>query len=495
MTATPFDDLTTPPTHLVDAPRPQGLGRLSVGTAPFNAVAIATLVIMAAFVVLSPDSAMGLAERPSRDVLSVTSRRSPIVPTDDNASRRARLADAAPTGTPPTTVAAPADLQLITDVTQPRTPRVMRPAPAPTTTAPPAVRAPRCEDFARQPDAQAFFDFDPATLAGFDGDRDGLACEQLPGAPLPATPAAPSAPAAVPTKADLLRPSTRLFGVHTPLAPFNMTGVESFSADAGKNPNTVLYFQNFSQEYSAVAVANAWSRQMLPVVTLEPIIKNSTSGQPHLADIANGAWDDYLNRWANAAKLQNLPIALRFAQEMNGDWYSWSEGKFGNRTGDYIRAWRHVRDLFDAAGADNIIWVWSPNRVDNLADRTLARVYPGDRYVDWVGMSGYYRDSGPGIAPSFDGTFAKTLAELKRVAPTKLILLTEVGAGTSESNRTAWIQSFFAGLLAHPEIIGFAWFNDFKSGGDWRIAYSGATASAFAAGVADPRYGSLAPRV
>jgi hypothetical protein len=70
-------------------------------------------------------------------------------------------------------------------------------------------------------------------------------------------------------------------------------------------------------------------------------------------------------------------------------------------------------------------------------------------------------------------------------------MLTEVGAGTSEANRVEWIESFFAGLLAHQEIIGFTWFNDFKSGGDWRVQYSAATTDAFAAGVADPRYGSL----
>jgi beta-mannanase len=208
-----------------------------------------------------------------------------------------------------------------------------------------------------------------------------------------------------------------------------------------------------------------------------------------LADLTAGRYDDRFAAWATAAAAQKLPFVLRFAQEMNGDWYSWSDAKLGNRAGDFIGAWRHVHDLFDANGADQVIWNWSVNRVDNLWDKTLARVYPGDDYVDWVGISGYFRTDGP--APTFDTTFARTLAELKRVAPKKLVLLTEVGAGTGEANRVAWINDFFAKLLEHPEILGFTWFNDFKDGGDWRIEYSAATQAAFGAGVADSRYGRL----
>ncbi|HEX7096320.1 MAG TPA: glycosyl hydrolase, partial [Acidimicrobiales bacterium] len=155
-----------------------------------------------------------------------------------------------------------------------------------------------------------------------------------------------------------------------------------------------------------------------------------------------------------------------------------------------IKAWRHVHDLFDEVGADNLIWIWSVNRIDTLPEKPLDRVYPGDDYVDWVGVSGYYRSET--VEPTFDAIFATTLAELKRVAPKKLVMLTEVGAGTSEANRVAFINSFFEGLLAHQEIIGFTWFNDFKSGGDWKVQFSQTTTATFAAGVSDPRYGPIA---
>ena len=100
-----------------------------------------------------------------------------------------------------------------------------------------------------------------------------------------------------------------------------------------------------------------------------------------------------------------------------------------------------------------MLWVWSVNRVDNLPDKTIARVYPGDEWVDWVGASGYLRNVPDGVTPTFEYTFGQTLDAIEAVAPTKLVMLTEVGAGTTESNRVSWLSSFFQGLLDRPEII------------------------------------------
>jgi len=450
---------------------------------------------MSTFVVMSPSSIPGLGaprELASRDRQPTTTVAAPRSTTTD-APDPTTAAPGPTTSTPSssTTAAAPTTTRKRTTTTTG--------APTPTTSAPIAdlvsqpvsARPVRCEDFTQQPEAQASFDADPTGRAGLDGDHDGVACEQLPGRTANQLPALSAR--RLPTVEQLLRPPTRLFGVHTPQAPFATSEIEGFATAAGKAPNTLLFFTNFSQEFPLQAVTTSWSRGMLPMLSFEPIVQDSTSGQPKLSDITSGAWDDYFTRWATAAKAEGHPIAFRFAQEMNGNWYSWSDGRFGNANGDYVLAWRHIHDLFEAAGADNIIWVWSVNRVDNLPDKTIARVYPGDDYVDWVGASGYLRDLPDGVEPTFDFTFGRTIAAIEAVAPDKVVMLTEVGAGTTETNRVAWLASFFQGLLDHPEIIGFNWFNDFKDGGDWRIQYSDGTSHAFATGVADSRYGDLAP--
>ena len=65
-------------------------------------------------------------------------------------------------------------------------------------------------------------------------------------------------------------------------------------------------------------------------------------------------------RWARALAAFGGPVRLRFAQEMNGDWYPWGAGTNGNTPAEFVRAWRHVHDIFTAAGATNVQWVWSP---------------------------------------------------------------------------------------------------------------------------------------
>jgi hypothetical protein len=472
------------PVHLVERPPRRGLARVGIGTVPFNAAALVLLVAMSAFVVLG---SAYVAET--------------VV--DDDQDRAVEVSEPARSGQPS---GLPLDLAtLVDDAGAPDgdvpiagrpsagiTPvRATRPASgsegssaAPAASGPAGVPAFTCDRFTTQPEAQAAYDANPAVGVVLDGDGDGLACEHLPGLVAPP----PPAPMVLPTTEQLLRPATRLYGVHTTEAPYVMREVDAFTESVGKAPNNVMFFTNLSRGFPAGPVDNAWTSGMLPIVSLEPIVEGA-DGQPKMRDITAGEWDDYFRDWATAAAADGRPVALRFAHEMNGNWYTWSDGAFGNAHGDFVEAWRHVHDIFEDVGADNVLWIWSVNRIDSLQDKTISRVYPGADYVDWVGMSGYYREATS--APSFNATFAMTLGALRTVAPGKLVMLTEVGAGTSEANRVEWIESFFAGLLERQDIIGFTWFNDFKSGGDWRVQFSAATTGAFADGVADPRYGSL----
>lgn len=468
-------DPDLPSADLVDAVRPRRFGRIAIGTGPFNAMAMVVLAAISSFVVLSSGH-VPLPHVERADAKQPTEHPRP--------HRSAPLGHHSPASSTTSTTST-------TDAPKPAAKKtaVLASTPAKSTvhTTPHPLT---CNDFTTQPSAQYWFDLNPTALAGLDGDHDGRACEQLPGAPTTTTTTTPKAPTVLKTlsKQQLLRPDTTLYGVHTAQAPLP-SEVSAFAADAGKSPNMVMFFRDLDDSFPSDDIAESWSEGMLPMVTWEPIFKNSSSGQPTMGQIASGMYDDQITAWADAAAAQNITFVMRFAQEMNGNWYTWSDGLFGNHPGDYVAAWRHVHDIFTSAGATNVIWNWSVNRIDTLPNKDLSRVYPGDNYVDWVGISGYYRDAS--TAPTFNNTFGQTLAALHQLAPSKLVILSEVGAGTTEANRVAWINDFFTQLLNHPEIIGFDWFNDFKSGGDWEINYSSATAQAFANGVSNLRYGSL----
>jgi hypothetical protein len=342
-----------------------------------------------------------------------------------------------------------------------------------------------CSSFEEQPEAQIVFDSDREGLASLDGDNDGRACEQLPGAPVEGP---PPPPAAQVLSVTAVREQQGVFGLHTREAPWWMGELDYVSRLIGKAPNNLLFFSNWATPFPATQIQTAWGRGMTPQVAWEPVVPGADS-QPTLREIIDGEWDPYIDEWAASAAAHGQPIVLRLAAEMNGNWYSWSERTNGNEAGEFVEMWKHVHDRFTAAKADNVVWLWSVNRSNNL-NTDIADYWPGAGYTDWVGISGYWRGYNGAAEPTFDAIFGQTMSELRAIT-NKPILLAEIGAGTTvDTDRVSWLNTVFAGLDANPDVIGFVYFNDSKSGGDWRVQFSQSLVDAFAAGVADSRWKS-----
>ena len=82
-------------------------------------------------------------------------------------------------------------------------------------------------------------------------------------------------------------------------------------------------------------------------------------------------------------------MIVRFGAEMDFELnglHPWSN----HPEGEYIAAWRHIRDLFAREGATNALFLWSPGGV-TTPDGVFQsdRWYPGDDVVDLVGFSAY----------------------------------------------------------------------------------------------------------
>lgn len=324
---------------------------------------------------------------------------------------------------------------------------------------------------------------------------------------------AAGAPVTAPTKAQLLNPTSPYFGMYTEQAPFNFATFDATAAKVGAEPSMVGYFAGWDQSYRGDAVKNAWKRDMLPMMTWESRPINDQNGVVDapvysLPNIIAGNFDAYLHQYAKDIVATGLPLAIRLDHEMNSTWYPWVEDDGhgnsvnGNSPGDYVKMWQHVHDIFQADGANQyVIWVWAPNRIDNLTSTHqslayLQSLYPGDDDVDWTGMSGYLRP--PFSADqqfTFDETFGATLTQLRAVAK-KPIVLAEVGASETDGHKPAWITNFFAGLNGgqNDDIVGFSWFDlaitTYVQGSlatnDWRIDSRPESVTAFTAGLLGP---------
>ena len=110
------------------------------------------------------------------------------------------------------------------------------------------------------------------------------------------------------------------------------------------------------------------------------------------AAIANGSLDTRLKKaLANVdANWNSKPIIfLRFAHEFNGSWYRWSVKS--SNVEDYKKAFQHFHALVQSeliAKGRNAKVVWSPND-GNHSDIAIQQMWPGDQYVDVIGVDSY----------------------------------------------------------------------------------------------------------
>jgi hypothetical protein len=308
--------------------------------------------------------------------------------------------------------------------------------------------------------------------------------------------------------AELFPPDGKAFiGVMTDKGPYDFTAVDRFAAAARRQPQVMLFGVGWaSGTFERGLFDRIKDRGMLPMLGWEPWdyrvdqaarkqrkltarqIDRVRATQPRyrLSRIAGGEFDGYLRSWAEGVKSLGYPVAIRFAHEMNGDWYPWGEKANGNRPGEYVEAWRHVHDIFERTGATNVIWVWSPNARWNKTTGNLAQLYPGDDYVDWVGATGYYGTGAWSRYSSFDAIFGPTIAEIRTFSRRPLVV-TETGASDAGGRKADWIRETFRALPKHRDLIGLIWFEVDKEM-DWRIVSSRAASAAFAQSVAAPRY-------
>lgn len=258
-------------------------------------------------------------------------------------------------------------------------------------------------------------------------------------------------------------------------APGDPALLDAVASQIGRMPAIVLWYQAWGGNYATFdpsLLQTIAARGAMPMITWEPWSPSGGLDQPayQLSAIARGDQDAYIDTWANGIAAYGGPVYLRFAHEMNGSWYPWAAGVNGNSSVNYIAAWRHVHDRFAAAGATNVRWVWSPNVVFP-GSTPLDSLYPGDAYVDWVGLDGYNWGTSQSWSSwqSLGDVFAPSYAELTALTA-KPIIITETASSESGGDKAAWIDE---GLRTHlpewfPNVRAIVWFNQPKET-DWQI--------------------------
>ncbi len=279
------------------------------------------------------------------------------------------------------------------------------------------------------------------------------------------------------------------FGAATAGGPLASAELDEVATLAGENPTMVLSYKDFLQAPPLAELDAVQARGATPLVTWEPWAWGGGVDQPAYAldRIAAGDFDARILQWGQALTSWGKPVMLRFAHEMNGNWYPWAEGVNGNQAGDYVAAWRHVHDVMASTGAGNVQWVWSPN-VPYWGSTDLAGLYPGAGYVDIVALDGYNWGTSQSwsswVAPQ--DLFGPGISQLRGLAAGKPILIAEVASSELGGSKASWNTALVSYLSAQPDVMGFVWFHLQKET-DWRINSSDASAAAFKSALAARR--------
>ena len=170
--------------------------------------------------------------------------------------------------------------------------------------------------------------------------------------------------------------------------------------------------------------------------------ENQPDPKYKVPDILGGKYDSAIVAWAKEARDCGVNLLAEFGTEVNGVWFSWNGSYYGGGTttgyGDpdypdgpeiFRDAYRHIIDLCDSVGADNITWFYHFDVNSDPDDwwNQPSYYYPGDDYIDWVGVSTYgpFQRGDEYVKPK--DLLEKAYNELKSVSTNKPYAILEFG--------------------------------------------------------------------
>jgi len=256
-------------------------------------------------------------------------------------------------------------------------------------------------------------------------------------------------------------------GVFEPGETVGYSPVTDFATAVGREPDLVLLYSGWGEPFLTHFAETAYAHGAEPVVQIYP----PAGGQ--LAAIAMGRGDSYLRSYAAQVRAFGHPVVLSFAPEPNGAWYSW--GWTHTPAPVWVAAWRHVVTVFRAAGATNVTWLLTVN-IAYPRSGPVGAYWPGNAYVDWVGLDGYYERP----RETFRSHFLPTVRAVRKLTR-KPLLVSEAAVGPI-AGQLRGITDLFAAIRRYG-LTGLIWFDKRQNHGiyhqDWRLEDNPAAVALF----------------
>lgn len=286
--------------------------------------------------------------------------------------------------------------------------------------------------------------------------------------------------------------SVPAFGVALDGAPVTPAMIDAAKASTGLPVRLVVFYEQWpakgaGKDASAAAPLSASLEAIraagaVPCVTWEPMVIGAGGAEEAIPAerILAGDYDGYIAACARAVGSFGSPVLLRLAHEMNLERYHWGTDKagYGAKSPELYKAmFRRVVEVFRAQGAANALFVFCPN-VDSIPAagwNTASAYYPGDAFVDVLGMDGYnWGTSHTKAAHGYDSAFrpfkdifGPLYRELKALSPAKPVMIFETASASAGGDKAVWAAEAFDTASAWG-LAAVAWFEVDKEQ-DWPL--------------------------
>ena len=257
----------------------------------------------------------------------------------------------------------------------------------------------------------------------------------------------------------------------------NVARIDRFQQLAGRDVAWVYFAQHWYKGlgFPRAKVFAIWRNGQIPYIVFQPDSGALYGpGRPQrfpeerfsLQHILDGDFDPQLRAWADAARATEIPILLEFGTEVNDDWGPWNGRWNGAGQTDgygdptvpdgaerFRDAYRHLVTVFREEGATNVTWFFHADLYPQ-ADwwNQLSWYYPGDEYVDWVGISDYGSlASNQPIVPFTDKlVWSEVYADLAAMSSRPMGIVEMGVVDNSTHAKAAWISDAYSDVLHRP---------------------------------------------
>lgn len=294
-------------------------------------------------------------------------------------------------------------------------------------------------------------------------------------------------------------------GVYIPVTLDYVSDLSAFQNNTGRKHSIISFYSTWDYPFESVKwiydgiIANG----SIPMVAW-----GSYPGDTYpLSGILNGDFDDIIQVYAEHLRDYGHTVFMRWGNEMNLVEFPWTGYQNGKDPTKYIAAYRHIHDIYESVGATNVLWVWSPNYASWPGEdwNDYNNYYPGDEYVDWIGVDGYNWGKSSLNSnhewDSFDSLFADFFGDVSSRYPGKPQMIAEFASVEDDGgSKAAWITDAYSRMIAsYPNLRAVVWFNEpvydptIPGTVDFRVESSAASRDAYRSVINNPYFRSEAP--